>query len=74
MRYFMRNRMLSRGIGVMVTAVAMAVRPMVAEACTSAIVSAEASESGRPLLWKHRDTSTVDNKVEYVGGVDGAYG
>ena len=69
----MRNRMLSRGIGVMVTAVAMAVWPMVAEACTSAIVSAEASGSGRPLLWKHRDTSTVDNKVEYVGGVDGAY-
>lgn len=42
--------------------------------CTSAIVSADASASGRPLLWKHRDTSTVDNKVEYVSaGADGGY-
>lgn len=37
-----------------------------ATACTSAIIGAEASASGRPLLWKHRDTSTTDNKVEYV--------
>lgn len=44
-----------------------------ADACTSAIVSAKASASGRPLLWKHRDTSTTDNKVEFVEGKDGAY-
>lgn len=25
------------------------------------------------MLWKHRDTSTVDNKVEYVPSKDGAY-
>ncbi|MDE6272238.1 MAG: C45 family peptidase [Muribaculaceae bacterium] len=42
--------------------------------CTSAIIGAEASASGRPLLWKHRDTSTTDNKVEYVAaGEDGGY-
>lgn len=41
--------------------------------CTSAIISAEASASGRPLLWKHRDTSTTDNKVEYVSGRDGEF-
>lgn len=35
-------------------------------ACTSAIISAQKSASGRPLLWKHRDTSNIDNKVEYV--------
>lgn len=35
-------------------------------ACTSAIISAEMNPYGRPILWKHRDTSTVDNKVEYV--------
>ena len=34
-------------------------------ACTSAIISAEVKPYGRPILWKHRDTSTVDNKVEY---------
>ncbi|MCM1152174.1 MAG: C45 family peptidase [Muribaculum sp.] len=42
-------------------------------ACTSAIVSAKASKSGRPLLWKHRDTSTIDNKVEYVDSQDGSF-
>ena len=34
--------------------------------CTSAIIGAEANPYGRPLLWKHRDTSTIDNKVEYI--------
>lgn len=37
-------------------------------ACTSAIVAAKANPSGRPMLWKNRDTSTIDNKVEYVKG------
>lgn len=35
-------------------------------ACTSAIIGAELSPYGRPMLWKHRDTSSIDNKVEYV--------
>lgn len=47
--------------------------PKAAEACTSAIISAEMNPYGRPLLWKHRDTSTIDNKVEYVPSVDGSY-
>lgn len=37
-------------------------------ACTSAIIGADANPYGRPLLWKNRDTSTIDNKVEYVKG------
>lgn len=37
-----------------------------AECCTSAIIGAEASATGRPLLWKNRDTSNVDNVVEYI--------
>lgn len=37
-----------------------------ASACTSAIIGAELNPSGRPILWKHRDTSTIDNKVEHV--------
>lgn len=45
-----------------------------ADACTSAIVSAEASPYGRPMLWKHRDTSTTDNKVEYVAPTEGCFG
>lgn len=42
-------------------------------ACTSAIVGAKASASGRPLLWKHRDTSNTDNKIEYVEGKEGEF-
>lgn len=37
-----------------------------ARSCTSAIIGAELNPSGRPILWKHRDTSTIDNKIEYV--------
>lgn len=43
-------------------------------ACTSAIISASANPYGRPILWKHRDTSTIDNKVEYVAPKNGEYG
>lgn len=42
-------------------------------ACTSAIIGAEATPDGRPLLWKHRDTSTIDNKVEYIASREGEY-
>ena len=42
-------------------------------ACTSAIVSAKASKTGRPLLWKHRDTGTEQNFVEKVEAKDGNY-
>ena len=42
-------------------------------ACTSAIVSASMNPYGRPLLWKHRDTSAIDNKVEYVPSDNGSY-
>ena len=42
-------------------------------ACTSAIIGADATPDGRPLLWKLRDTNTTDNKVEYIASDDGAY-
>lgn len=48
--------------------------PVESTACTSAIVSAKASASGRPMLWKHRDTSATDNVVEYVPSCEGALG
>lgn len=41
--------------------------------CTSAIVSAKANPFGRPMLWKHRDTSATDNKVEYVPSKNGSH-
>ncbi|MDE5957860.1 MAG: C45 family peptidase, partial [Muribaculaceae bacterium] len=66
--FFCGRRLLALGV-----AVVMCAAGLEADACTSAIVSADASASGRPLLWKHRDTSTIDNKVEYVAGTDGGY-
>lgn len=48
--------------------------PAISEACTSAIIGADKNPYGRPLLWKHRDTSNIDNKIEYIDPVDGAHG
>ena len=42
-------------------------------ACTSAIVSAKVSKTGRPLLWKNRDTGTEHNFVEKVDAKDGNF-
>lgn len=44
------------------------------QACTSAIISAELNPAGRPILWKHRDTSATDNKVEYIAPTDSTLG
>ena len=43
-----------------------------AHACTSAIISAKATADGRPILWKHRDTSASNNflyRVESPGEI-----
>ncbi len=40
-------------------------------ACTTAVISGKASPDGRPLLWKHRDTWAVNNKI--VQFFDGKY-
>ena len=37
-----------------------------ANACTSAIVAPKASATGRPMLWKHRDTGCESNFVERI--------
>lgn len=37
-----------------------------AEQCTTALLSPTASASGRPLLWKNRDTDALSNKVILV--------
>ncbi len=44
-----------------------------AMACTSAIISGKKTASGRPLLWKHRDTGCADNRVELIKAHDGCY-
>ena len=38
-------------------------------ACTSAVISGKATRDGRPMLWKQRDTGTLENKlVSHTGG------
>lgn len=36
--------------------------------CTVAVVSGKATPDGRPLLWKNRDASAVDNKMVWLDG------
>ncbi len=40
-------------------------------ACTTAIISGKFTPDGRPLLFKHRDTSFKQNKLMYFN--DGKY-
>ena len=44
-----------------------------AMACTSAIISGKKTVTGRPLLWKHRDTGCLDNRVELIKAHDDCY-
>lgn len=42
-----------------------------APACTTAVVAASASRSGRPMLWKNRDAAGSDNQAVFLA--DGRY-
>ncbi len=41
--------------------------------CTVAVVSGKATPDGRPLMWKNRDTSGLDNKIIYFKGAKYAF-
>ncbi len=48
---------------------------MLSYGCTSMLVSARMSGTGRPMMWKHRDTGAPDNFIErIVPKADGQYG
>ena len=47
--------------------VALTLIPADSYACTSAIISGRITPDGRPLLWKHRDTDCLENRVDYIG-------
>lgn len=42
--------------------------PVESYSCTSAIISAKASATGKPMLWKHRDTSSLQNRLARFQG------
>lgn len=41
-----------------------------ADCCTTAIFSGKVTEDGRPIIWKNRDGSFLQNRVEYVSAND----
>ena len=42
-----------------------------ADACTSAIFTGKSTPDGRPLLWKHRDTGELNNRIEFFPSGNG---
>ena len=44
-----------------------------AGACTTAVIGAGASESGRPMLWKQRDTDNPFNVLVHIPAAEGCY-
>jgi len=42
--------------------------PLAIFPCTVAVVSGKATRDGRPLMWKNRDTTGLDNKMIYFKG------
>jgi hypothetical protein len=52
----------------LLTGIALAAYMYTAGACTSAIISGKVTPDGRPLLWKNRDTSNLQNCVRYMQG------
>jgi hypothetical protein len=41
--------------------------------CTTAIFSGKITESGRPIIWKHRDSGFENNKIVQIEGTKYAY-
>lgn len=42
-------------------------------ACTSLIISGRATADGRPVMLKHRDTGTLDNRIDYFAHTDSTF-
>lgn len=70
--FFINFATMKKQVATLICFVAAHIAPAIA--CTSAIIGAELSPYGRPMLWKHRDTSSIDNKVEYVAPGPDGYG
>lgn len=51
----------------------MAASAITSLACTSALVPGNLTDSGRPLLWKHRDTGAPGNFLQRVESTDSTY-
>lgn len=61
-----------RSAAIFTTATCILLTAAESAACTSGLFGAGVTRDGRPLLWKHRDTSAIDNKIEYIPASEGA--
>lgn len=48
---------------ILITILFMAIMASELSACTTAVISGRYTKDGRPLLWKHRDTWAINNKI-----------
>ena len=61
-----KHRLSLAGVLVLLLGLAFLAEP--ASPCTLALVSAKAAKDGRALMWKNRDTSSLDNKLMLLSG------
>lgn len=61
-------RIMKRNIFGLLIAIFLSAAVSEAYACTSAIITGRLTKDGRPLLWKHRDTGELNNRIEYFKG------
>ena len=54
-----------------VLVVSLLLQALPTDACTSAIFTGKATPDGRPLLWKHRDTGELNNRIEFFPSGNG---
>ena len=48
---------------ILITFLLLAIAASDISACTTAVISGKYTKDGRPLLWKHRDTWAINNKI-----------
>ena len=64
-KYTMKNLSVVKYIAVVFMAAFFMLVKSDLHACTSAIITGKATADGRPLMWKHRDTGTEQNRMVY---------
>lgn len=57
---------MNKALKIIISFLTILLLPVCGEACTSLIATGKATKSGRPLLWKHRDTDAPSNFLARV--------
>ena len=62
-----------KGFRILTIVVAILCGWIATDACTSAIVSGRLTATGRPMLWKNRDTNDQNNRINRIKAHDGLF-